>query len=188
MVHAITAKMGATLNLKVALMSLVAAVAVAIPSLGGTLADFTAVTTNPGNSFQSAVLTMTTDHPASSFVSVSDLIPGDSATRSVTVENTGSVPFTYVISASNEGGPPSALWQDKDDGLQVVVSDENGQIYSGPIKDLDEISAGVEVAAGDTHVLTYVLSLPNSAGNAFQGLSQGIGITYDATQLAGQAR
>ena len=188
MVHAITSKIGVALNLKAALISLVAAVAVAIPGLGGTLADFTAVTTNPGNSFQSAVLTMTTDHPASSFVNVSDLIPGDSATRSVTVENTGSVPFTYVITASNEGGPPSLLWQDQADGLQVVVSDDDGQIYSGPVNGLDAISAGVEVAASDTHVLTFVYSLPSSAGNAFQGLSQGIGITYDATQLAGQAR
>ena len=188
MLHAITSKIGLALNLKVALIALVAAVAVALPGLGGTLADFTAVTTNPGNSFQSAVLTMTTDHPATSFVSVSDLIPGDSATRSVTVENTGSTPFTYVISASNDGGPASLLWTDNVDGLQVVVSDNASQIYSGPINGLDEISAGVEVAAGDTHVLTYVLSLPSSAGNAFQGLSQGIGITYDATQLAGQAR
>ena len=188
MLHAITTKMGAALNLKAVLISLVVSVAVAIPSLGGTLADFTAVTTNPGNSFQSAVLTMTTDHPASSFVNVSDLIPGDSATRSVTVQNTGSVAFTYDITASNEGGPQSLLWSDHVDGLQVNVSDVDGVIYDGPIADLDEVSAGVEVDAGDTHVLTYVLSLPSSAGNAFQGLTQGIGITYDATQLAGQAR
>ena len=176
------------LNIKVAIVSLVAAVAVVIPAIGGTLADFTAVTTNPGNAFDTAVLTMTSDHPASAFVSVSDLIPGDSATRSVTVENTGSVPFTYTVTASNEGGPPSLMWTDTVDGLQVTVSGDAGQIYSGPVSDLAAVASGVVVSASGTEVLTYVFSLPGSAGNAFQGLSQGIGITYDATQLAGQAR
>ncbi len=35
---------------------------------------------------------------------------------------------------------------------------------------------------------TYVFAVPNSAGNSFQGLSQGVGISYDAIQLAGAAR
>ena len=176
------------LNIKVAIASLLVALAVAIPAIGGTQADFTAVTTNPGNAFDTAVLTMTSDYPASAFVSISDLIPGDSATRSVTVENTGSVPYTYMITASSEGGPASLLWSDLIDGLQVTVSGDAGQIYSGPVSGLAAAASGTVVSASGTEVLTYVFSLPGSAGNAFQGLSQGIGITYDATQLAGQAR
>jgi len=107
MIQAVATKVGSALNLKLAVLSLIAAIAIVIPTMGGTLADFTAVTTNPGNTFQSAVLTMTTDNPASAFVNVSDLIPGDSASRTVTVENTGSVAFAYEISASNEGDPAS---------------------------------------------------------------------------------
>jgi hypothetical protein len=80
------------------------------------------------------------------------------------------------------------MWTDHVDGIQVVVSEDGNELYNGPIASLDEVSAGVEVAAGDTHLLTNVFSLPNSAGNGFQGLSQGIGITYDAAQLAGEAR
>lgn len=188
MFHSVAMKVVPTLNLKAAIIGLGLAIAVAVPSIGGTFADFTAVTTNPGNSFESATLTMTTDHPASAFVSVANMIPGDSATRSVTVENTGSVPFTYTVTASNEGGPASILWTDSVDGLQVTISGDDGQIYSGPVSGISGTSTGVEVAAGSTEVLTYVYSLPQSAGNAFQGLSQGIGITYDASQLAGAAR
>lgn len=188
MLQAKAINLPALLNIKMGIVSLVAAVALVTPAIGGTQADFTAVTTNPGNAFNSAVLTMTSDHPASAFVSVSDLIPGDSATRSVTVENTGSVPFTYTITASNEGGAPSLMWSDKVDGLQVTVSGDAGQIYSGSVSDLAGLASGTTVPAGDTEVLTYVFSLPSSAGNDFQGLSQGIGLTYDATQLAGQAR
>ena len=149
MFQAVATKAGSVLSFKLAAVSLIAAIAIVIPTMGGTLADFTAVTTNPGNTFQSAVLTMTTDAPASSFVNVSDLIPGDSASRTVTVENTGSVAFSYEISASNEGGPPSLMWSDQVDGIQVVVSEDGNELYSGHIAGLDEVGAGVEVAAGD---------------------------------------
>ena len=188
MIQAKAISLASLLNIKVVVVSLIVAVAVAIPTIGGTLADFTAVTTNPGNAFDTAVLTMSTDQPASSFVSIGDLIPGDWATRTVTVENTGSVPFTYTIAASNEGGPASLMWTDKVDGLQLTVSGDAGQIYSGAVSDLAGIASGTTVPAGDTEVLTYVFSLPSSAGNDFQELTQGIGITYDATQLAGQAQ
>ena len=177
-----------TLNLKMVLVALVLAVAVAIPSIGGTFADFTASTSNPGNVFQTATLTMTTDHPAADFVQIDDLIPGDNATRTVTVSNTGSVPLTYAVTSSNEGGPPTLMWSEEVSGLQVELSNADGLLFEGSIADLSSIETGVEVAAGSTEVLTYVFSLPNSAGNSFQGLSQGINISYDATQLAGTAR
>ena len=179
---------GVTVNLKMVLVSLVLAVAVAIPSIGGTFADFTASTSNPGNAFQTATLTMTTDHPAADFVQISDMIPGDQATRTVTVSNTGSVPFTYAVTSSSEGGPATLMWTDNVDGLRVELSNDGGVLYDGLVKSLSSIATGVEVEAGGTEVLTYVFSLPSSAGNSFQGLSQGVGISYDATQLAGAAR
>ena len=48
------------------------------------------------------------------------------------------------------------MWTDHVDGIQVVVSEDGNELYNGPIASLDEVSAGVEVAAGDTHLLTYV--------------------------------
>lgn len=187
-VQRVAAKAFRVFDLKIAMLSLVAAVVTAMPLIGGTQADFTAIATNPGNAFSSAVLSMTTDNPVGGFVQVENLVPGDSITRSVTVQNTGSVPFTYTITASSEGASQSALWKNKVYGLQVYVSGANGLIFSGPIKDLAGISTGAVVPASGTEVLLYVISLPQSSGNAFQGLNQGIGFTYDAVQLAGQAR
>ena len=188
MVAMVASNVEGFLNLKMVLVALVLAVAVAIPSIGGTFADFTASTSNPGNVFQTATLTMTTDHPAADFVQIGDMIPGDSATRTVTVSNTGSVPFTYAVTMANEGGPASAMWTNGVNGLQVELSNAVGVLYDGPVASLSSVETGIEVAAGSTEVLTYVFSMPNSAGNSFQGLSQGVGITYDATQLAGAAR
>ena len=142
---------------------------------------------NAGNLFRSAVLAMTTDHPSGSFVGVGDLIPGDSVTRNVTVQNTGSVPFTYTITASSDG-PKTKLWRDKKKGIQVTLTGDSGHLYSGRISQLIGVPTGTELSLGGTEVLTFVFSLPNSAGNPFQGLSQGITITYNATQLSGEAR
>src|SRR5438105_2329077 len=44
------------------------------------------------------------------------------------------------------------------------------------------------IAAGGTDTLTFDFSLPTSAGNTFQTLTQDFTITYTATQLAGTAR
>ena len=101
-------KLERILDLRLVLVSLVLAVAVAIPSMGGTFADFTASTSNPGLVFQTATLSMTTDHPGSGFVEVANLVPGDTATRTVTVANTGSAPFTYAVSATKPGGGPGS--------------------------------------------------------------------------------
>lgn len=176
------------LNLRAAIVSLIMAIAIAIPTIGGTQANFTAVTTNPGNLFSSAVLAITTDHPSGAFVSIGDLVPGDTITRSVTVQNGGSAPFTYMITASSVGGPETVLWKNKVKGIQVAVSGGGGPIYSGPISGLQGVPTGITVPGGNTEVLTYVFSLPNSAGNAFQGQSQGIEIRYDAKQLPGSDR
>ncbi len=176
------------LNLRAAIVSLIMAIAIAIPTIGGTQADFTAVTTNPGNLFSSAVLTITTDHPSGAFVNINNLVPGDTITRSVTVQNGGSAPFTYMITASSVGGPETVLWKNKNKGIQVAVSGNGGLIYNGPISDLLAVPSGIVVPGGNTELLTYVFSLPNSAGNAFQGQNQGIEIRYDATQLPGSER
>jgi hypothetical protein len=44
------------------------------------------------------------------------------------------------------------------------------------------------VAVGGTDTVGYVFSLPVSAGNTFQALTQDLTITYTATQLPGAAR
>src|SRR5437763_16586030 len=53
-------------------------------------ASFTATTTNPANSFGSATLSASNDKSAAaSLISISNLVPGDTANRTVTISNTG---------------------------------------------------------------------------------------------------
>ena len=149
-------------------------------------ASFTATTTNPGNAFATATLTMSNDKSAAgSLVSLTGLVPGDTATRTVTITNAGTAPFSYTTAAAATAA--TALWTDPVNGLQVSVSRGATALYSGPLSGLT-IAASPTIAVAGTDTLTFLFSLPTSAGNAFQGLTQDFTLTYTATQLAGSAK
>ncbi|HEX9496667.1 MAG TPA: hypothetical protein VGA38_12985 [Candidatus Limnocylindria bacterium] len=149
-------------------------------------ASFTATTTNPGNQFVSATLTASNDKSAAaSLISISNLVPGDTANRSVTITNSGNVGFTYTGAASATAS--TALWTDTTNGLQVTVKRGVTTLYSGALKDL-AIPASGTIATSATDTLTFDFSLPTTADNTFKSLTQDFTITYTATQLAGTAR
>jgi hypothetical protein len=149
-------------------------------------ASFTATTTNPGNQFGSATLTMSNDKSAAaSLVNLSNMVPGDTANRTVTITNTGNVGFTYTASISAVAN--TLLWSDLTNGIQVTVHRGATQLYTGALKNL-ALAASPTVGAGGTDVLTFDFSLPVGAGNTFQTLSQDFTITYTSTQLTGAAR
>ncbi|HKW78833.1 MAG TPA: TasA family protein [Candidatus Limnocylindria bacterium] len=151
-----------------------------------TTATFTATSTNPSNTANSATLTMSNDKPnAGDLVNVTNLVPGDTMARTVTITNTGNVGFTYVASASAVAN--TLMWSDTTNGLQVTVKRGATTLYSGALKNMT-IAASPTIAAGGTDTLTYDFSFPSTAGNTFQTLSQDFTVTYTATQLAGSAR
>jgi len=150
-------------------------------------ASFTATTTNPGNSFGSATLSASNDKSAAaSLISISNLVPGDTANRTVVISNTGNADFTYTGAISATAA--TALWTDVTNGLQVTVHRGLTQIYSGPLKNMALAASPTIAATTGTDTLTFDFSLPTSADNTFQSLTQDFTITYTATQLAGTAR
>ncbi len=154
---------------------------------GGTNAGFTATTMNPSNVLGTATLSLTNDKPnAGDLVSVTNLVPGDTVSRAVTITNTGTAPFTYGGAAVNTGAS-SVLWTDAVKGIQVSVKRGATSLYSGALKDL-AIAASATIAPLSTDTLTFGFSLPATADNTFQGLTQTFTITYTATQLPGSAR
>jgi len=151
-----------------------------------TSANFTATSSNPSNTFQSATLSMSNDKPnANDLVNISNLVPGDTANRTVTISNTGNTGFTYSVSISATAN--TLLWSDTTNGLQVTVKRGAVVLYTGALKNLSLTSSGT-IAAGATDTLTYDFNFPSTAGNSFQNLTQDFTVTYTATQLAGSAR
>ena len=153
---------------------------------GGTNASFTATTVNPNNLLATAQLAISNDKPNDGdLVSITNLVPGDTVTRTVTITNNGTAGFTYTASALNANN--SALWTDTVKGLQVEAKRGATSLYSGALKSLT-IPASSTIAPSATDTLTFVFSLPSTADNSFQGLTQTFTITYTATQLGGTAR
>ena len=151
-----------------------------------TNANFTATSTNPSNTFASATLSMSNDKPsANQLVNITNLVPGDTASRTVTITNSGNASFTYTAAISATAN--TLLWSDTTNGLQVTVLRGATTVYTGALKNFS-LGASATIAAAGTDTLTYNFSFPTSAGNTFQNLSQDFTITYTATQLAGAAR
>ena len=149
-------------------------------------ASFTATTTNPTNQFVSATLSMSNDKSAAaSLISISNLVPGDTAARTVTITNSGNASFTYTGAAS--AAASTLLWTDTTNGLQVTVTRGASTLYSGALKNLSLAASGTIAPAG-TDTLSFAFSLPVAAGNTLQTLTQDFTITYTGTQLAGTAR
>jgi hypothetical protein len=151
-----------------------------------TSANFTATSTNPSNTFASATLTMSNDKPnANDLVNVTNLVPGDTAARTVVITNTGNAGFTYTAAISAVAN--TALWSDTTNGLQVTVKRGATVLYTGALKNMS-LSASGTIAASGADTLTYDFSFPTSGTNAMQSLTQDFTITYTATQLAGSAK
>ena len=180
-------------KLLLATMALSALVLIGLTSsAGSTTATFTATTTNPQNTFATATLTISNDKPnAGDLVNITNLLPGDTAQRVVHVTNGGNTGFTYAGAVSATAN--TLLWSDVNFGLQASVYRCNNcttpanLVYSGALKNLAVPASGTIAAAGSDY-LTYVFSLPTTAGNTFQSLTQDFTVTYTATQLAGAAR
>ena len=151
-----------------------------------TSASFTATSTNPTNAADSATLSLSNNKPnAGDLVNVTNLVPGDTMNRTVTITNTGNVGFTY--SASISASANTLLWSDTTNGLQVTVKRGATVLYTGALKNMSLAASGT-IAASGTDTLTYDFTFPSGAGNSFQSLNQDFTITYTATQLAGSAK
>ena len=180
-------------NFLLATMALSALVLIGMTSsAGSTMATFTATTTNPGNTFATATLVISNDKPnAGDLVNITNLVPGDTAQRVVHVTNGGNTGFTYAGAVSATAS--TLLWTDTTYGLQATVYRCNNcttpanSVYSGALKNMTIPASGTVAAAGSDY-LTFVFSLPTTAGNTFQSLTQDFTVTYTATQLAGAAR
>lgn len=168
------------------LLMLAISVPIATAKYSGAL--FNASTNNPGNSFNTGTLSVDTDHPASSFIGLNNMVPGDAVSKTLIVKNTGSADFTYSITASSENKTPSLLWTDSNNGLQVTVTGSKGVYYTGPISNLINKLSSLTLLGQNQEILTIRISLPTTADNNFQGLGENIKFTINANQLPGSDR
>jgi hypothetical protein len=165
------------------LLSLAAVAVVAVSAVGGTFANFTATpTTIASNAFASGSLTMTRSGSGAIF-SASAMKIGDTATGSVTINNTGSLAGAYTLTGSSSGSAALANQLN----LKIYADVDGGTaIYDGSLGGFSSGSLGTFAATNGSHTYYFHVSLPTTGSdagdNAFQGLSASETFTWAAVQ------
>ena len=171
-------------------VGVLAVVLLAVGVAVGSGAAFTAQTANPNNTFASGTLSMVNSKDAAAVLTASNMKPGDSATGTVDVQNTGSLSGAFVLSRSSivdsDGANPMSA------KLNLVVKD-CGDFSSGtptcdvgdPVKYTGTIAAMVSPALGtfaasEKHRYEFAVTFDSSATNAYQGDSSSVQFDFNA--------
>src|SRR5215211_7675637 len=140
-----------------ALSALIAAVAVAV----GSSASFTASSANPSNTFAAGTLSILNSKEGLAVLTASGMKPGDSATGTVDVQNTGSLcgDFSSGTPTCDAGDP---------------------QKYSGTIAAMGSTALGT-FAANEKHRYQFAVTFDSSADDAYQGDNSSVQFDWDAS-------
>ena len=153
------------------------------------LAMFTDTTASNG-SFASGTIDIRSS-PAVAFT-VTDMLPGDSTTRALTIANAGTARFRYALATTATTALGSALH------LTVKTFGTDCATFDGstvlPTTTLDGAAIGSNVQgaqAGDrvldgatNEVLCFRVSLPIATGDPLQAQVSAVTFTFDAEQVA----
>lgn len=194
---------GATTNKVIATIAVLGAAA-AIAGLG-TFATFTS-STSTSHTIASGTLSLTSGPVNRLGTGASLIAAGDSMQRAIDLNYAGSVDMgsaTLTTSAS----PSSALDTDTTDGLHLAIDKcpvawtEAGPPYtytcggsvstvlaSQPLIGSNIALSNLTLTAGTTDHLRVTVTLPSTAGNAFQNLSSTVGYTFTGVQRAGTSQ
>ena len=194
---------GATTNKVIATIAVLGAAA-AIAGLG-TFATFTS-STSTSHTIASGTLSLTSGPVNRLGTGASLIAAGDSMQRAIDLNYAGSVDMgsaTLTTSAS----PSSALDTDTTDGLHLAIDKcsvawtESGPPYtytcggsistvlaSQPLIGSNVALSNLTLTAGTTDHLRVTVTLPSTAGNAFQNLSSTVGYTFTGVQRAGTSQ
>jgi hypothetical protein len=175
--------MSKNLPLTKILLSLAAISVVAVATVGGTFANFTATpTTISSNAFASGSLTMSRSGSGAIFSSAAMKI-GDTATGSVTITNTGTLSGAYTLTGSSSGS--AALASQLHLTLYKDVDNSGTPIYDNSLGSFSA-SLGTFAASTGAHTFYFHVSLPTTGSdagdNALQGLSADESFTWSAVQ------
>ena len=170
-----------------ALAALVAAGAVAV----GSGASFTASSANPSNTFASGTLSILNSKEGVAVLTASGMKPGDSATGTVDVENSGSLDGAFTLGRS--GVVDSDATNPLSAKLNLVVKDcgdfsagtptcdaGDPDLYSGTVAAMGTVALGT-FAASEKHRYEFAVTFDASAGNAYQGDSSSVQFDWNAS-------
>jgi hypothetical protein len=175
----------------------------------GTYGNFTDSTTPINTTVATGTLSINLNQPAGAAtipLNVSGMVPGDSITRAVNLVNDGDVALASVSMISTAPAP-SILTTDTTNGLQLSVKKcsvdwtqggtasaptytcpgTQSTLINSPIVNSGSLANAASLNPGGVDRLVFSVSLPDGAGNEFQGKTAGISLSFTGVQRAGTA-
>ena len=174
----------------------------------GTFGTFTDSTAPLNASVSSGTLSLDLNSVSALSMSATNLVPGDSISRSVDLVNSGDLGFAGIAMTST-ATTSSILDTDKVNGLQLTIKScpvvwtetiTNGAasytcsgtattvVNSGPAVSTATLASAASFTAHGTDHLVVTLALPTSADNTFQGKASALTISFAGTQKTGTNR
>ena len=156
-----------------------------------------------GNVFSTGTVTIGAS-PASAVVTFSDMAPGDSVVGDMTVSNDGTLELRYAVTSTTTENTLAAqldftIWdeaEEADGGTDCNASAPVTVLYGaadlGSTSGIDAIgdpaqgsqSGDRTLSASTSEVLCFLVALPSSSGNSYQGLSSTSTVAFQAEQTA----
>jgi spore coat-associated protein N len=173
----------------------------------GTFGSFTSTTSASENVSTGKVVLAAGSSVRGLDVAATNMVPGDTAQRTITLTRSSDTEAFGSVKVTTAGTTSNVLTSDATNGLQLKVDQcsaawvkqaNNTLSCSGtttPIvaqraivgTNLDLGAATTALNAAGASNLRVTVSLPSTADNTFQGLSNTINFTFDATQRAEKA-
>ncbi|MEU5694509.1 hypothetical protein [Actinosynnema sp. NPDC020468] len=173
-------------------------------SLTGTLSAFTAAITNSTDTVTTGSLILRETDGTNTCISTSSatnsatcatinkytgttLVPGGSATKTVTLANDGTATpatFTLTPGTCSQSGSVSGITPATDFCAQVTLklyaaaTATGTPIYNGTLAAFTSAQTLTPLAPSTTQAYTFVVSLPASLGNTYQGLTASQPLTW----------
>lgn len=118
--------------------------------------------------------------PASTFIELNKLKPGDTITKTVSVKNSGLMNFSYLMNAYKESG--SDLFYNQ---LHLEFFMGDILLYNGSLGSFTGIEAR-ELKHSSSEEMKLKVSFPWESGNEFQGLSANVVFQFIAEEVYAQ--
>ncbi|MEK5441867.1 MULTISPECIES: TasA family protein [unclassified Fredinandcohnia] len=110
---------------------------------------------------------------------VDNFKPGDWATRTLIIKNSGTEDFNYLTSADRKSGSKE-LYEE----LFLTISDKNGDIFKGKLGNFKKIDPR-PIVSGQQEELIFTVEFPPHLGNEYQGLATEVEMKFYAEGTLG---
>jgi spore coat-associated protein N len=160
----------------------------------GSGANFNSTSANPSNVFAAGTISQSNSKANAAILTGSNLVPGNTATGTLVIKNTGSANGTFTLAAATPVDTPASPGLSKYLTLTIV---DNGDptcttscpaavtLYSGTINAEPATLALGTFTPNQSHQYTFTMTFPNNGttggDNAYQGASTSVGYTFFST-------